>query len=732
MKHAAFRIDLISVLLALLGSGLAVSGEERRENMPAVTRDARGDRQPAVNCVYPEAAFWHAGRGGRLIDVTKPPFSAKGDGTTDDTGALIAALNFVTRSQTPVYTFRNYREGSFILYLPNGTYLVSDTVARSLPVLVGAPPYDNYDQHWVMSDDELSNQKVFPVGRYSNEQNDSLIILGQSREGTIIRLRDNCPGFGAGQSRAVVSCCRLKCGSNVNLNNVLENLTIDTGRGNPGAAGLRWNASNAGVLRNMTLQSADGAGVAGLLCDVRNVQGLVEDVTIVGFDEGLCLTAGAATVVTLEHATFTNQRNTAVRLANCSRLAARDLLTGSVPTALRVESCSHAVVMDSIFRGTPEASSAIELADGHLFARDIAAAGYKAAVTSNGRTVVEPPAVDEYVSSAVLSTETGPPARSMHLPVEDSPRIRHEANLTNWTIVDEFGAAGDGVTDDTMAIQRAMDSGKPAVLFPKIAYAIHGTVAIPRTVRQISFLYGCAVRAAATDQAMFRVAEESPDPLWFQQSVTVGGLLLDHAAPRTVVLEDAVCFFPFIFGHPSAPKMFPWKLALPDFRSNNWRLYRNASPTGPPQRVFVNNAVGFAPGGPEGKDAVENVAAWCRQVNTEHYEIDFAFRRSSVWMLGFKSEIDGTHFSAADGTRLEVLGGLYYQGGPNRSPVVIAEDSQVCLTMTACAGENPSETILKDTKKGTTRVIELNTCPPMHPQVRTMPLIPLLVNYSSQ
>ena len=199
---------------------------------------------------------------------------------------------------------------------------------------------------------------------------------------------------------------------------------------------------------------------------------------------------------------------------------------------------------------------------------------------------------------------------------------------------------------------------------------------------------------------MFRVAEDSPDPLWVQQNVNLGGLFLDHDAQRTVVMEDVVCFFPFVFGHPLAPQMFPWKLALPDLRSNNWRLYRNPTPTGAPKKVFVNNAVGFAPGGPEAKDAVDNVVAWCRQVNTEHYEIDFAFRRSTVWMLGFKSEIGGTHFSAAEGTRMEVLGGLYYQGGPNTTPVVVAKDSNVCLTMTACAGENPSATILEDTKKG--------------------------------
>ena len=499
MNRVQFLMECMGVSLALICSGFCGSaqtvGNGTGEGTPPPIREVRGDRHPAVNCVYPEAAFWHAGKGGRLIDVTKPPFSAKGDGKTNDTGALIAALNFVVRSQFPVYTFRNYREGSFILYLPNGTYLVSDTVARSLPVLVGAPPYDKYDQHWVMTDEELNNKDVFPVGRYSNEQNDSIIILGQSREKTTIRLRDNCPGFGEGQSKAVVACCRLKCGSNVNLNNAIENLTIDTGRGNPGAAGLRWNASNAGVLRNMTIRSADGVGVAGLMCDVRNVQGLVEDVTIVGFDQGLSLTADAATVVTLEHASFTNQRCNAIRLASCSRLAARDVVTVGAPTALRVESYSHAVVTDSAFRGRPDASSAIELANGHLFARDITAAGYRTAVTQDGRTVVEPRHVDEYVSSPTLSTEAGRPARSLRLPVEDSPRILHEANLANWANVDEFGARGDGTADDTEAIQRAMNSGKPAILFPKVAYVINGTVAVPRTVRQISFLYGCTLRA---------------------------------------------------------------------------------------------------------------------------------------------------------------------------------------------------------------------------------------------
>ena len=37
-----------------------------------------GDRNLPINQVYPPDAFYHNGKGGRVLDVTKPPFNAKG------------------------------------------------------------------------------------------------------------------------------------------------------------------------------------------------------------------------------------------------------------------------------------------------------------------------------------------------------------------------------------------------------------------------------------------------------------------------------------------------------------------------------------------------------------------------------------------------------------------------------------------------------------------------------
>jgi hypothetical protein len=628
--------------------------------------------------------------------VTKPPFNAKGDGVTDDTKALNAALQFVKDNhelhQGENYSYCTKRHNrNWVVYLPDGEYLVSDTISQGWPALAMniLKGWDHVEFLWVESPE---HERELNGGRFirgqSNtatvyaENNWNLRVIGQSRGKTIIRLKDNAPGFGVGADKAVLTFYLLQVGSNVNLGNFCENLTIDTGRGNPGAVGVKWNSSNWGGVRNLSIRSGDGAGRAGLLSDANNATGYLRDLCITGFDTGIEIAAGRETMVVLEYATLSRQRETAIRIGDARSgpggdpLSARKLLVQNAPVVLRVGRAGQAIVLESEFRAASEQAVAMDVEpDGFLLARDLRIQGYRAAVRYKGEITAGAGNIAEYATAAVVALDDEPPLR---LPVKDSPLILPETDLSQWANVDDYGAMGDGIADDTSAIQRAVDSGKPVIWFPRANYVINGTVDIPASVREITVLFGVIVRSKASEfdgPAMFRVAEPSTEPLLIHQSMSAGGVWLDHAADRPLVIEDVFMEFNHTRNYSAKPGMnFP--SATPQ-DNEIWRLYRNTRPEGAPKEVFVNNSIGFSSENKAGTLALENVRVWARMINTEHVPANYSFRRSDAWIFGFKSENADTLLKATDGSRVEVLGGTFLLWSKLRGPVIDNRDSAI-------------------------------------------------------
>jgi hypothetical protein len=176
-------------------------------------------------------------------------FTAVGDGTTDDTAAIQKAFRDLADTTHLV--------GSQTLVLPAGTYLIHDTVRFS---------------------------------RY-------LTVIGAGPGKTILKLADNAKLFqDPSKPRPVLSTgfaeyaenIRSRQGGNVTHAVYVFGLTVDTGKGNPGAIGFDYQGHNNSRVADLEIRSGDGQGVCGIDL-LRPWPGpcLLRDIRIVGFDHAM-------------------------------------------------------------------------------------------------------------------------------------------------------------------------------------------------------------------------------------------------------------------------------------------------------------------------------------------------------------------------------------------------------------------------------------------------------------
>jgi len=580
----------------------------------------------AENIVYPADAG--------VVDVTKAPYFAHGDGRTDNTAAIQKALD-------------DHPSQGAIIYLPNGVYLVSDTL------------------HW-------------PHGKNPGGEERETALQGQSRAGAILQLRDRCPGFGSARHPRGVLLTGQKPAQR--FGNEVHNLSVDTGAGNPGACGLQFIANNQGGVYDVSVVSGDGQGVIGLDMGYTDEQGpcLIKNVRVRGFDLGVHV-ATSVDSETLEHVTVEDQNVAGIR-NDGQPCTVRDLRSVNTVSAF-VAAGGFSVLIGAHLQGKGAAGQPAVLAEAPLFARDIQTTGYRVALADRvgSRRDLAGPNIPLFLSKPAASL-FGTPGPPLNLPIRETPQAPWD-KPADWIAPQKFGARADSEGDASGAIQQAIDSGAATVYLPRGNYRIGHTITIRGKVRRI---IGCkanlSIVAPLSGQAapVFRFAAGS------QPVVTVEGLNTDFGSG------------PFCFMEDDAARTLVLRRVAVNFQGADAFHGRG------PGTVFLEDVVGRY-------FRFQDETVWARQFNPEGNGLHVLNDGGTLWILGLKTEGGGTLLETRSGGRSELLGSFAYATGPGKlAPMFVVDNAQAAFSFSeVCYSGDPFATIVRETRGGETREMKL-------------------------
>jgi len=557
-----------------------------------------------------------------VIDVSKPPYNANGADDVDDTAAIQKAID-------------DHPNGNRVIYLPDGTYTITDTL------------------RWGTGGGGRGEKRT--------------ILQGQSRKGVILRLPDAAPGFDdAAKPKSMIWTGQKPA---QRFRNSIRNLTVNSGRNNPGAIGAQYIANNQGSMRDVSFVSGDGAGAIGLDLGYTDEQGpvLIKNVSVDGFDVGISTRTVVASI-TMEHVTLRNQR--VVGWRNDGQIVSVRGFTfvGVVPAIENLSVNGLVTLIDAdINAKTPQKTPAITNG-GAMLLRNANVTGFTVAVenTTKQGTGEKCPIgkTTEWVSHAPYQAFQASRTTGLNLPVKETPLAPYPP-LDTWAGPHQFGGSSDDDLDDTDAVQKAVDSGARVLYFPqggKKAWRIDGEVMVRGRVARITCLEG---RLAGAGR--FRI--------------------LDGDAPGVVIDRIDLIYQKIGFVHATKrPVTF-----------SGITFGGGVSDEGTGDLFFEDVCLG--------QIELKGGNVWMRQFNPEAKQRKILNEGGTLWIMGLKTEQAGTVVETTDGGMTEILGGfIYAQGAEKTTPMFVVKNAQ----MTATVGETSwnkrnFKTILEETRSGQTK-----------------------------
>ncbi|MGF1571911.1 MAG: glycosyl hydrolase family 28-related protein [Sumerlaeia bacterium] len=481
---------------------------------------------PAQNITFPPDS--------RVVDVTKAPYFAVGDGVTTATLAIQQALD-------------DHPDAHTIIYLPDGEYLIDDRL--NWPILNGNP---------------------------SQEQSSRYTILqGQSRSGARLKLADNAPLYQ--NPAAPLAMINTGFGVAQRFRNAIHDITIDSGVGNPGAIGVQFKANNQGGIFNTTIISGDGQGDIGLDFSYSPQIGplLVQDVLVDGFDFGV-RTFFTVNSITFERLSLQNQNQYGF-YNNQQAVFIHDLTsTNTVPAILNTNQGGFVSVINAnLQKPTPNSDSAI-INDSKLYARNITTSGYQIAINHSSFLSVPDvtgPNVTENTSHPVLRNGDNLES-SLNLPIQSPPDVPWGDPLTEWVNIESYGAAptaGDDSTAFQLAINEVVSSATLHTVYipspgriPR-SHSIENDVTIYPEVRRI---VGTEARVAGNNGAQFIIEGNTTEPLIIERFNKFGSAIVRNSN-RPLILRN--CQFGRYIPGPNAGDLYLEDVTMEDstFRNQN-------------------------------------------------------------------------------------------------------------------------------------------------------------------